>query len=163
HHGRAAGRYPCRSRTFPAVAGRRRAASRLSRRRRHRKRQARGGRTDPSPCAWRPFLHRDRHGGILAGGYLRQSRCQRRTRGGGMNFRGALAIFNNELMRAFRTAFGSIVSPVLTTSLYFIVFGAAIGGRISEIGGVPYGAFIVPGLLVLTLPSESASNASFGI
>jgi len=80
-----------------------------------------------------------------------------------MNFRGALAIFNNELMRAFRTAFGSIVSPVLTTSLYFIVFGAAIGGRISEIGGVPYGAFIVPGLLMLTLLSESTSNASFGI
>lgn len=80
-----------------------------------------------------------------------------------MNFRGAIAIFNNELMRAFRTAFGSIVSPVLTTSLYFIVFGAAIGGRINEIGGVPYGAFIVPGLLMLTLLSESTSNASFGI
>lgn len=80
-----------------------------------------------------------------------------------MNFRGAIAIFNHELMRAFRTAFGSIVSPVLTTSLYFIVFGAAIGGRISEIGGVPYGAFIVPGLLMLTLLSETTSNASFGI
>ena len=82
---------------------------------------------------------------------------------GRINLRGALAIFKNELMRAFRTAFGSIVSPVLTTSLYFIVFGAAIGGRISEIGGVPYGAFIVPGLLMLTLLSESTSNASFGI
>ena len=80
-----------------------------------------------------------------------------------MNFRGALAIFNNEIMRAFRTAFGSIVSPVLTTSLYFIVFGAAIGGRISEINGISYGAFIVPGLLMLTLLSESTSNASFGI
>ncbi len=80
-----------------------------------------------------------------------------------VNFRGALAIFKNELMRAFRTAFGSIISPVLTTSLYFIVFGAAIGGRINEIDGVSYGAFIVPGLLMLTLLSESTSNASFGI
>ncbi|BBC72738.1 sugar ABC transporter permease [Altererythrobacter sp. B11] len=80
-----------------------------------------------------------------------------------LNLRGALAIFKNELMRAFRTIFGSIVSPVLTTSLYFIVFGAAIGGRINEIGGVSYGAFIVPGLLMLTLLSESTNNASFGI
>lgn len=80
-----------------------------------------------------------------------------------MNFRGSLAILKNELTRFFRTAFGSIVSPVLTTSLYFIVFGAAIGGRIQEINGVSYGAFIVPGLLMLTLLSESTSNASFGI
>ncbi len=80
-----------------------------------------------------------------------------------MNLRGAIAIFNNELARFFRTVFGSILSPVLTTSLYFIVFGAAMGSRISEIGGVSYGAFIVPGLLMLTLLSESTSNASFGI
>jgi ABC-2 type transport system permease protein len=80
-----------------------------------------------------------------------------------MNFRGAIAIFNNELARFFRTAFGSLISPVLTTSLYFIVFGAAMGSQIREIGGVPYGAFIVPGLLMLTLLSESTSNASFGI
>ena len=80
-----------------------------------------------------------------------------------LNLRGAIAIFNNELIRFFRTVFGSILSPVLTTSLYFIVFGAAIGGRIQEIGGVSYGAFIVPGLLMLTLLSESTSNASFGI
>lgn len=80
-----------------------------------------------------------------------------------LNLRGALAILKHELQRFFRTAFGSIVSPVLTTSLYFIVFGAAIGGRIPEIGGVSYGAFIVPGLLMLTLLSESTSNASFGI
>jgi len=80
-----------------------------------------------------------------------------------MNFRGAVAIFNNELARFFRTVFGSILSPVLTTSLYFIVFGAAIGSRMNEIGGVPYGAFIVPGLLMLTLLGESTSNASFGI
>ena len=80
-----------------------------------------------------------------------------------MNLRGALAIFKHELLRAFRTFFGSILSPVITTSLYFIVFGAAIGGRIEEIGGVSYGAFIVPGLLMLTLLSESTTNASFGI
>jgi len=79
------------------------------------------------------------------------------------NARGAWAIFRNELMRAFRTWIGSIFAPVLTTSLYFIVFGAAIGGRINEIGGISYGAFIVPGLLMLTLLSESTSNASFGI
>lgn len=80
-----------------------------------------------------------------------------------LNLRGAYAIFWNELLRAFRTFFGSILSPVITTSLYFIVFGAAIGGRIEEIGGVSYGAFIVPGLLMLTLLAESTSNASFGI
>ncbi len=80
-----------------------------------------------------------------------------------MNLRGAVAIFNNELARFFRTVFGSILSPVLTTSLYFIVFGAAMGSRISEIDGVPYEAFIVPGLLMLTLLGESTSNSSFGI
>jgi ABC-2 type transport system permease protein len=66
-------------------------------------------------------------------------------------------------MRFMRTVFGSLISPVLTTSLYFIVFGAAIGGRMNAVGGVDYGAFIVPGLLMLTLLSESTSNASFGI
>jgi len=80
-----------------------------------------------------------------------------------LNLRGALAILKNELARFFRTAFGSILSPVLTTSLYLVVFGSAIGGRINEIGGVSYGAFIVPGLLMLTLMSESTGNASFGI
>jgi len=80
-----------------------------------------------------------------------------------INFLGAYAIFRNELARFFRTVFGSILSPVLTTSLYFIVFGAAMGSRINEIGGVSYGAFIVPGLLMLTLLGESTSNASFGI
>ena len=80
-----------------------------------------------------------------------------------MNLRSASAIFRNEVSRFFRTAFGSILSPVLTTSLYFVVFGAAIGGRIPEIGGVSYGAFIVPGLLMLTLLGETTSNASFGI
>jgi len=82
-----------------------------------------------------------------------------------MNLRGAIAIFANELLRFFRTAFGSILSPVLTTSLYLVVFGAAIGSRMSpmQFGGSSYGAFIVPGLIMLTLLSESTSNASFGI
>jgi len=82
-----------------------------------------------------------------------------------VNIRGAFAIFTNELIRFFRTVFGSILSPVLTTSLYLIVFGAAIGGRMdsSQFPGGSYGAFIVPGLIMLTLLSESTSNASFGI
>ncbi len=81
----------------------------------------------------------------------------------GFNFQSTWAIYTRELMRALRTAFQSILAPVLTTSLYFIVFGAAIGGRMPDLGGVDYGAFIVPGLLLLTLLSESTSNASFGI
>lgn len=81
----------------------------------------------------------------------------------GFNFRSTWAIYTRELMRALRTAFQSILAPVLTTSLYFIVFGAAIGERMPDLGGVGYGAFIVPGLLLLTLLSESTSNASFGI
>ena len=82
-----------------------------------------------------------------------------------MNIRGAIAIFTYELLRFFRTAFGSILSPVLTTSLYLVVFGAAIGSRMdpAQFGGSSYGAFIVPGLIMLTLLSESTSNASFGI
>ena len=80
-----------------------------------------------------------------------------------INLRSTFAIYRNELSRFRRTIFGSLVGPVLTTSLYFIVFGAAIGGQMEAVGGVPYGAFIVPGLLMLTLLSESTSNASFGI
>ena len=70
-----------------------------------------------------------------------------------MNLRGALAIFKDELHRFFRTVFGSILSPVLTTSLYLVVFGAAIGSRMdpAQFGGASYGAFIVPGLIMLTL------------
>jgi ABC-2 type transport system permease protein len=79
------------------------------------------------------------------------------------NWRGTFAIFSFELGRAFRTFFQSIFAPVLTTSLYFIVFGAAIGGQMSQIDGVSYGAFIIPGLLLLTLLGETTSNASFGI
>jgi ABC-2 type transport system permease protein len=73
------------------------------------------------------------------------------------------AIYKFEMARALRTLLQSIVTPVITTSLYFVVFGAAIGSRMSEVGGVPYGAFIVPGLIMLSLFTESISNASFGI
>jgi len=82
----------------------------------------------------------------------------------GFSPRSAWTIYVNELMRAFRTAMQSILAPVLTTTLYFVVFGAAIGGQMQGgMGGVNYGAFIVPGLLLLTLLGESTSNASFGI
>ncbi len=80
-----------------------------------------------------------------------------------MNLRGVLAIYKFEMARTKRTLLQSIVSPVISTALYFIVFGSAIGSRITEIGGVPYGAFIVPGLIMLTLLMQSISNASFGI
>ena len=80
-----------------------------------------------------------------------------------MNLRGTWTIYRFELARTWRTLFQSIFTPVLTTSLYFVVFGSAIGGRMSEVGGVPYGAFIIPGLLLLTILAESTANASFGI
>ena len=79
------------------------------------------------------------------------------------NARATWAIYRFELARTWRTLFQSIFAPVLTTSLYFVVFGSAIGGQMREVGGVPYGAFIVPGLLLLTVLSESTANASFGI
>jgi ABC-2 type transport system permease protein len=80
-----------------------------------------------------------------------------------MNLRAVTAIYNNEMMRTARTLAQSIVSPVISTVLYFVVFGAAIGSRISEIEGVNYGSFIVPGLIMLTLLTQSVMNASFGI
>lgn len=80
-----------------------------------------------------------------------------------MNFNAVRAIYRFEMARAFRTLMQSILSPVLSTSLYFIVFGSAIGSRIQNIDGVSYGAFIVPGLIMLTLLTQSTSNASFGI
>lgn len=80
-----------------------------------------------------------------------------------MNLHAIGSIYRVEMARWFRTLIGSIISPVISTSLYFIVFGAAIGGRMAEINGVPYGAFIVPGLIMLTVLTESVSNASFGI
>jgi len=79
------------------------------------------------------------------------------------NRHGVLAIYRFELARFKRTVWQSLVTPVITTSLYFVVFGAAIGARMSEVGGVPYGAFIVPGLIMLSLFTESLNNASFGI
>ncbi len=80
-----------------------------------------------------------------------------------MNFHAIRAIYTFEMARTFRTLLQSIVSPVISTSLYFVVFGAAIGSRIASIEGVGYGAFIVPGLIMLTLLTQSISNASFGI
>src|SRR3954454_12228018 len=80
-----------------------------------------------------------------------------------MNVPAVRAIYTYEMARTGRTIMQSIVSPVISTSLYFVVFGAAIGSRITEIEGVSYGAFIVPGLIMLTLLTQSVANASFGI
>ena len=79
------------------------------------------------------------------------------------NIHGIAAIYKFEMARFRRTFWTSLIMPVITTSLYFIVFGSAIGSRMTEIGGVPYGAFIVPGLMMLSMLTESISNASFGI
>ncbi len=76
---------------------------------------------------------------------------------------GVWAIYKFEMARALRTLLQSVVTPVITTSLYFVVFGAAIGSRMTEVGGVAYGAFIVPGLIMLSLFTQSISNGSFGI
>ncbi len=80
-----------------------------------------------------------------------------------MNFHAIRAIYKFEMARTWRTLLQSIVSPVISTSLYFVVFGAAIGSRITDIEGVSYGSFIVPGLIMLSLLTQSISNASFGI
>jgi ABC-2 type transport system permease protein len=80
-----------------------------------------------------------------------------------MNVRAVRAIYTFEMARTGRTLLQSILAPVISTSLYFVVFGAAIGSRITEIEGVSYGAFIVPGLIMLTLLTQSVMNASFGI
>ena len=80
-----------------------------------------------------------------------------------MNWQAVSAIYRFEMARTRRTLWQSIVSPVISTSLYFVVFGAAIGSRITQIEGVSYGAFIVPGLIMLTLLTQSVMNASFGI
>src|SRR4029079_12438180 len=94
----------------------------------------------------------------LARGHLRRSGEARP-----MNLPAIRAIYKFEMARWGRTFLQSIVSPVIATSLYFVVFGAAIGSRISEIDGVSYGLFIVPGLVMLTLLTQSVANASFGI
>jgi ABC-2 type transport system permease protein len=80
-----------------------------------------------------------------------------------MNLYAIRAIYRFEMARTMRTLLQSIVSPVVSTALYFVVFGSAIGSRIPEVGGVSYGAFIVPGLVMLSLLTQSISNASFGI
>jgi ABC-2 type transport system permease protein len=80
-----------------------------------------------------------------------------------MNMRAIYAIYRQEMARTRRTLLQSIVSPVISTALYFVVFGAAIGSRIEEIDGISYGAFIVPGLIMLSLLTQSISNAAFGI
>lgn len=80
-----------------------------------------------------------------------------------LNYYGMRAIFKFEMARTRRTLMQSIIAPVISTSLYFVVFGSAIGSRITEMEGVSYGAFIVPGLIMLSLLTQSISNASFGI
>ncbi len=80
-----------------------------------------------------------------------------------MNWHAIRAIYTFEMARTFRTLLQSILSPVISTSLYFVVFGSAIGSRMTDIDGIRYGAFIIPGLTMLSLLSESISNASFGI
>lgn len=80
-----------------------------------------------------------------------------------MNIHAIRAIYKFEMARMWRTLFQSVASPIISTSLYFVVFGAAIGSRMGEIEGVNYGAFIIPGLIMLSLMTESISNASFGI
>jgi ABC-2 type transport system permease protein len=79
------------------------------------------------------------------------------------NSHGVWAIYKFEMARALRTLWQSVATPVITTSLYFVVFGTAIGARISEVDGVPYGSFIVPGLIMMSLFTQSIFNASFGI
>jgi ABC-2 type transport system permease protein len=80
-----------------------------------------------------------------------------------MNWRAVQAIYLFEMHRTWRTLMQSVVSPVLSTSLYFVVFGSAIGSRMSNVGGVPYGAFIVPGLIMMSVLTQSVTNAAFGI
>jgi ABC-2 type transport system permease protein len=80
-----------------------------------------------------------------------------------MNLRATAAIYRFEMTRFLRTPLGSLISPVISTALYFVVFGAAIGNRIDQVEGISYGAFIVPGLIMLTVLTQSIANASFGI
>ena len=80
-----------------------------------------------------------------------------------MNFHAIKAIYRYEMSRMFRTIVQSVIAPVLSTSLYFVIFGSAIGSRITEIDGVSYGSFIVPGLIMLSIMTESISNSSFAI
>src|SRR5207253_863266 len=103
-------------------------------------------------------VSRPQHHAKLARGHLCRSGEAKE-----MNHRAVHAIYVFEMSRTGRTLLQSIVSPVISTSLYFVVFGAAIGSRITEIEGVSYGAFIVPGLIMLMLLTQTVANASFGI
>src|ERR1700694_2902830 len=109
-----------------------------------------------SPQSRHPLL-RPRHHPEFAGRHLRQ------PGEGVMNFRAVRAIYLFEMARTWRTLLQSIVSPVVSTSLYFVVFGAAIGSLITSVEGVSYGTFIVPGLVMLSVLTQSIANASFGI
>src|SRR5690606_23382420 len=148
------------ARQLRAAAGRRRHEARLRLRPQARRerdsgpaRRARRGRSRVSRPAHRPELAR---------GHLRRP-GRRNPDGNIMNWHGIRAIYWFEMARMKRTLFQSIVSPVLSTSLYFVVFGSAIGSRIPEVDGVGYGAFIVPGLIMMSLLTQSVSNASFAI
>src|SRR5690606_13036334 len=107
------------------------------------------------------------HEAKLARGYFRRARARIEWREGRSrmtaNWRGVRAIYAFEMARFGRTFWTSLMLPVITTALYFVVFGSAIGSRMTEVSDVPYGAFIVPGLMMLTMFTESISNASFGI
>ena len=141
---------------FPARAARRRARARLH----VRHASERTGITTllAALVGCRHPLQGSEHDAELARGDLRQPREEIR-----MNWHAVHAIYHFEMARMFRTIVQSIVAPVLSTSLYFVVFGSAIGSRIQEVDGTSYGAFIVPGLVMLSLLTESIGNASFGI
>src|SRR6202012_3704323 len=96
------------------------------------------------------------HQAELARGDLREPR-----QGAGMNWRAVQAIYRFEMNRTWRTLMQSILAPVISTSLYFVVFGTAIGSRMSQVHGVPYGSFLVPGLIMMQVLTQSVSNASF--
>ena len=126
----------------------RRAAAALA----HRRAAARAGRAGHR-------VPRPADGAELAGGHLRQPGQEAR----GMNLHAIRAIYLFEMARTWRTLLQSIAAPVISTSLYFVVFGSAIGSRMAQIDGISYAAFIVPGLIMLAILTESISNASFGI
>src|SRR4029453_1815069 len=118
-----------------------------------------------APRAARHRLGRPQHPPKPPRGDLREPRGQGTARMsvGAFNGHGVWAIYRFEMARFLRTLLQSVLTPVITTSLFVIVFGAAIGSRMAEVDGVSYGAFIVPGLIMLSLFTESISNASFGI
>src|SRR5947209_3878567 len=137
-----------------------RAARRRLRARAH-VRRARGDDTRAvaaaAPSRGRHRIPRPRNAPDLARGHLREARGAHMT----FNAQAVRAIYGFEMARFRRTLFQSVVTPVITTSLYFVVFGAAIGPRMATMDSVPYGAFIVPGLVMLAIFTESLNNASF--